>query len=301
MENEYAAQQARKGEGVLTYSAPVISKALKEIKTLDLLGKYVTLNDLARAIFDLIVFLRKINPHPQDRSSFVIETRSVLNLVGQISRVGGQQRQLDYGETLTTASENEARLGRKAIQQATKIAAEIRKDEVMFIEDFDNLLAASDSPTQTLDALLAIGPQTPQIYSIGGALPSMNGDKLPRTLPSNKHHKLKILVQGGVDAISGEVVAGVMNSASLHGSLRERLGTQGIVKIKVADDYQQRYFAAAQCASAVIEVTVSAVIPLHPDQRRGQLALQLISIDARDTYIDLLRLALRQTELDFKE
>lgn len=50
-----------------------------------------------------------------------------------------------------------------------------------------------------------------------------------------------------------------------------------------------------------IEVTVSAIIPLHPDQRRGQLTLQLISIDARYTYIDLLNLALRQTELDFKE
>lgn len=301
MENEYAVQQARNGEGILTYSAAVITKALKEIKTLDLLGRYITLNDLARAILELIAFLRKINPHPQHLSAIVIETQSILNLVGQISRVEGQQHLLDYGETLKAISKNEAKQGQKAVQQATKIAAEIQKDKILFIEDFDELLASTDSPEQTLDALLAIGPTAPQIYSIGGALPPMNGDKLPRTLPSHKHHKLKILVQGGVDAIRGEVVAGVMNSASLQGSLRERLGTQGIVKIKVADDDQQRYFAAAQCASAEIEVTVSAVIPLHPDQRRGQLALQLISIDARDTYIDLLRLALRQTELDFNE
>ena len=152
-----------------------------------------------------------------------------------------------------------------------------------------------------LDALLAIDAKAPQIYRQGGALPPMNGDKLPRTLPSSTPHKLLVVVQGGVDAISGEVVVGIMNLNSLEKSLRDRVGTQGIVKIRVADVQQQRYFAAAQCADAKIEVTVSFVATLHPAQRRGQLSLQLISIDTRYTYIDLLNLALRQTELDFKE
>lgn len=190
---------------------------------------------------------------------------------------------------------------KRAIKDATKIAAGIRQDKLTFIEDFDAQLAACDSPLQTLDALLAIDPKAPQIYSSGGALLPMDGDKLPRTLPSKKNHQLKVLVQGGVDAIGGEVIVGVMNTSSLDKSLGDRMGTQGIVKIKVANEHQQRYFAAAQCANTEIEVTVSAVIPLHPDQRRGQLALHLISIDATQTYSDLLRLALSQAEFDFKE
>jgi hypothetical protein len=299
MEKEYAAQQSRNGEGVLTYSAGGVTRKLKEVPTLDLQGEYITLTDLSRALLELNSFLRKVNPHPPERSAAVIQTKSVFNLVAQISRVAGRQTLLDFGETLESIAVEEARRGRQAIQDATKIAAEIRKDQQTFIEDFDARLATSTSPSLTLDALLAIEAKAPQLYSAGGALPPLDGDKLPRTLPSNQNHKLKVIVQGGVDAISGEVVVGVMNTSAIHGSLRNRLGTQGLVKIKVADNHQQRYFAAAQCADTEIDVTVSAVIPLHPDQRRGRLSLHLISIDGAYSYSDLLRLALSQAELDF--
>ena len=301
MEKEYAVQQARNGEGVLTYSAAVITRALKEVATIDLLGEFVTLTDVARAIMELDAFFRKVNPHPSDRSAFVVATKAISNLVVHIARVQGRQTPLDFGETLHAIAANEAKQGQRAVKDASKIAAEIRRDKLTYIEDFDAQLAACDSPTQTLDALLAIDAKAPQIYSSSGALPPMNGEKLPRTLPSNKNHQIKVLVQGGVDAMSGEVVVGVMNTSSINKSLRDRIGTQGIIKIKVVNDHQQRYFAAAQCANAEIEVTVSAVIPLHPDQRRGQLNLHLISIDSAQTYSDLLRLALSQTELDFKD
>lgn len=300
MEKEYAAQQARIGEGVLTYSSGGVTRDLKAVPTLDLQGEYVTVTDLARELLRLNSFLRKVNPHPQDHSAVVIQTKSVSNLVAQISRVSGRQTPLDFVGTLQSIAEDEAKRGRQAIQDAAKIAAEIRKDQETFIEDVDAQLATSASPSLTLNALLAMESKAPQIYSTGGALPPMDGDKLPRTLPSNKNHKLKVLVQGGVDAIGGEIVVGVMNTTSLDGSLRHRLGTQGIVRIKVANENQQKYFAAAQCAAAEIDVTVSAVIPLHPDQRRGQLSLHLISIDASYSYSDLLRLALSQFELNFK-
>ena len=299
MEREFAAHQARQGEGVLTFAAALRSKSLKDIETLDLRGKYTTLKDVIKALQVLFVWLQRLNPHPVDKSALVMETQSVVGLVVHIARVSGRQMAIDLGESFEKIAENEAARGVRAVEAATKIAAAIRKDENFYIEDLDACLATSELPDLTIEALLAMGPNAPQLYSSEGALPAMDGDKLPRTLASKQTHRLTVVNQGGVDSISGEVVVGVIAINDSNSSLKNRLGSRGIVKIKVASEHDQRYFAAAQCAAAEVEITVAAVIPVHPDLRRGQLILQLIRIESALSYSDLLRKALAQSELAF--
>lgn len=275
MLQEMADAQAREGQGVPGLTVLINDGLLRGFESAYLTGSWTTLSDYQKALEKAEECILRIRPYRPGEWAAVVPTDLVRKVLISILKVPGRQPSLGLEGAIAEEAKVDRRLFTSSGKQAAEIAAAIRSGASY--EKVEELRGSAGNPMLVDQMMRSMGRSAPRVFVDGGGFPALDGDALPKTLPSDEVQKLRVLV-ASVNSVDGRFLVNVQGVIAGNAALaRERR----LIPVKCAGAENLKCLIASQLAEEEIEIHVGGELPTFSGS--GSYDLQLLRIvDATD-------------------
>lgn len=301
MSKEYADQQVREGNHMVTRFAGLSQSEIEKLSTQYEGQKYVPVADAFQLIEEAVKHLERSNVCPEQCHSFGFSQEALKQLLVAMLRVPVEIPSLLEDSNFKNQTDEEIQNYRMQHSAAVAIAKKLNKGETKttYLEEFDDLVSKSCDPLKVKALLLQAKPEDQEIQLPSGILLAKIAP-LPKTYLSKELYEVSLRVQY-FDETSNTAFVKIQNKYdSEKPALKGLLGRSVAMKISNLSENVRSILLAKQLIRKSIGCRVSITRSLRATDEKYTFLSLVKLLEVGKQKIEVTE-GMNQIQLKFEE